>query len=126
MAVIEVDIETGLVRVLRYVVAHDCGRVINPLVVEGQIRGGVAQGLGGALLEEIVHDGQGQLLTGTLLDYLLPTATEVPAVTTIRLECPSPRNPLGVKGPHRLKTWVTEGRAVAQKSRLAIHPRRDP
>src|SRR5262249_699719 len=98
VAVVEGDAETGAVRVLRYVVAHRCGRVINPLVVEGQVRGGVAQGLGGALTEEMVYDAQGQLVTGTLMDYLLPTAMEVPPVTTVGLEFPSPRNPLGIKG----------------------------
>jgi len=111
-AVVEVDPETGAVRLLRYVVAHDCGRVINPLVVEGQIRGGVAQGIGGALLEEMVYDEQGQLVTGTLMDYLLPTAMEVPAVTTVRLEFPSPRNPLGIKG-------LGEGGAIGAPAAIA-------
>ncbi len=111
-AVVEVNPETGAVRLLRYVVAHDCGRVINPLVVEGQIRGGVAQGLGGALLEEMVYDAQGQLVTGTLMDYLLPTAMEVPSVTTVRLEYPSPRNPLGIKG-------LGEGGAIGAPAAIA-------
>ncbi len=111
-AVVEVDPETGVVRLLRYVVAHDCGRVINPLIVEGQIRGGVAQGIGGALLEEMVYDEQGQLLTGTLMDYLLPTAVEVPPITTVHLESPSPRNPLGIKG-------LGEGGAIGAPAAVA-------
>jgi aerobic carbon-monoxide dehydrogenase large subunit len=112
VAVVEVDPETGGVRLLDYVVAHDCGRVINPLVVEGQIRGGVAQGIGGALLEAVAYDGNGQLLTGTLMDYLLPTAVEVPAIRTLHLEFPSPRNPLGVKG-------LGEGGAIAPPAAIA-------
>src|SRR5439155_5393458 len=69
VAHVEVDAATGAVRLLRYVVAHDCGKLINPLIVEGQIHGGVAQGVGGALLEEMIYDEQGQLLTGTFMDY---------------------------------------------------------
>src|SRR4029434_110540 len=76
VAEVEVDAASGRVTLLRYVVAHDCGRVINPLIVEGQVHGGVAQGVGGALFEEMVYDEQGQLLTGTLMDYLVPTATD--------------------------------------------------
>ena len=74
LAVVDVDIETGRVTVERYVVAHDCGVVVNPMLVEGQIIGGAAQGLGGILLEEFTYDSEGQLLTGSLMDYLLPTA----------------------------------------------------
>ncbi|HEU5298690.1 MAG TPA: xanthine dehydrogenase family protein molybdopterin-binding subunit [bacterium] len=96
--VIEIDDRTGMLKVLRYVVVHDCGRVINPLILDGQIRGGVAQGLGGAFYEKLVYDEQGQLLTQTFMDYLLPTATEVPDVEIGHLETPSPLNPLGVKG----------------------------
>ncbi len=98
VAHVEVDVGTGLVRLLRYVVAHDCGKVINPLIVEGQVHGGVAQGVGGALFEDMVYDENGQLLTGTLMDYLVPTATDLPAIETVHLEYPSPRNPLGAKG----------------------------
>jgi carbon-monoxide dehydrogenase large subunit len=112
VAVVEVDAETGGVRILRYVVAHDCGRVVNPLLVDGQIHGGVAQGIGGGLLEELVYDEAGQLLTGTLMDYALPRADEVPAIETIHLEWPSPRNPLGVKG-------VGEGGAISPPAALA-------
>ena len=79
VAHVEVDAGTGAVRLLRYVVAHDCGLLINPVIVEGQIHGGVAQGVGGGLLEEMMYDGEGQLLTGTFMDYLIPTAMELPA-----------------------------------------------
>lgn len=86
---LEVDRETCAVRILRYVVADDCGRVINPLIVDGQIEGGVAQGVGGALLEEIVYNDAGQLLTGTLMDYLVPSAPELPNVETHHLKTES-------------------------------------
>ncbi len=111
-ALVEVDPETGAVRLLRYVVAHDCGTVINPAIVEGQIHGGVAQGVGGALLEEMVYDDGGQLLTGTFMDYLVPTAMELPAIETVHLEYPSPRNPLGIKG-------VGEGGAISPPAAIA-------
>jgi len=97
-AIIEVDIDTGMLKILKYVVVHDCGRIINPMILEGQIRGGVAQGLGGAFYEKLVYDESGQLLTQTFMDYLLPTAMEVPEVEVVHLETPSPLNPLGVKG----------------------------
>jgi carbon-monoxide dehydrogenase large subunit len=98
VAQVQVDLGTGHVTLRRYVVAHDCGKVINPLIVEGQVHGGVAQGVGGALLEDMAYDEQGQLLTGSLMDYLVPTATDLPPIETVHLEYPSPRNPLGVKG----------------------------
>ncbi|HZN50521.1 MAG TPA: molybdopterin cofactor-binding domain-containing protein, partial [Methylomirabilota bacterium] len=97
-AVVEVDPETGTVRLLRYVAVDDCGTVINPLVVEGQVHGGVAHGVGNALLEEVVYDGAGQLLTGTLMDYALPRAADMPALEVHHVVTPSPLNPLGVKG----------------------------
>jgi carbon-monoxide dehydrogenase large subunit len=96
--VVEVDTETGSVDILRYVAVDDCGVVINPMVVEGQVHGGVAQGIGGALYEKIVYDERGQLLTGTFMDFLIPTAMEVPDVEVGHIETPSPLNPLGVKG----------------------------
>jgi carbon-monoxide dehydrogenase large subunit len=98
IAVVEVDPETCAVVVRRFVVVEDCGRIINPLIVEGQVVGGVAQGLGAALLEEIVHDPDGQLLTGSLMDYLVPTAAEVPTVEVLHLERPSPTTLGGFKG----------------------------
>ena len=98
VAQVEVDVGTGGVKLLRYVVAHDCGRVINPTIVEGQVHGGVAQGVGGALFEEMVYDETGQLVTGSLMDYAVPKADDLPPIETVHLEFPSPRNPLGVKG----------------------------
>jgi carbon-monoxide dehydrogenase large subunit len=97
-AVVRVDLETGAVETCRYAVVHDCGRMINPTIVEGQIHGGVAQGIGAALLEELVYDADGALLTTSLLDYLLPTATDMPPLVIDHVERPSPLNPLGVKG----------------------------
>ena len=94
----EVDPETGFIKVLRYSVVHDCGPMINPMIVEGQVHGGVAQGLGGVLLEKLVFDANAQLLTATLADYLLPTASDLPHIDVGHLETPSPLNPLGLKG----------------------------
>ena len=97
-AVLEVDRRSGVARILAYVVAEDCGRVVNPLVVEGQVRGAVAQGLGGALLEMLAYDTDGQLVTGSFMDYLLPTSAEIPDVHVSHLETPSPVVPGGFKG----------------------------
>lgn len=97
-AVVEVDAETGTVRILRYVAVDDCGTVINPIVVEGQVHGGIVHGIGNALLEEIVYDAVGQLVTGTLMDYALPRADDVPRLEVHHVVTPSPLNPLGVKG----------------------------
>jgi carbon-monoxide dehydrogenase large subunit len=96
--VVEVNRETGQVTILRYVGVHDCGRIINPRLVEGQIIGGIAQGLGQALSEDVVYSPEGQPLTGSLLDYALPKAHEVPPLILETLEVPSPTNPLGAKG----------------------------
>jgi carbon-monoxide dehydrogenase large subunit len=95
---VEVEVETGVVRLLRYAAAHDCGRPINPTVVEGQLHGGIAQGLGTALREEIVHDADGQLLTGTLMDYGVPSASDIPPLVVEAVDHPSMINELGVKG----------------------------
>jgi carbon-monoxide dehydrogenase large subunit len=97
-AIVEVDVDTGNLRILRYVVQHDCGTLVNPTIVEGQICGGVAQGIGGAFYERIVYDADGQPLTATFMDFLIPTAVEVPAIEIGHMETPSPLNPLGVKG----------------------------
>ena len=97
-AVVETDPETADIRILRYCVVHDCGRLINPRIVEGQIHGGVAQGVGGALYERIVYDENGQLLNASYMDFLMPYASEVPKIETDHLETPSPLNPLGIKG----------------------------
>jgi carbon-monoxide dehydrogenase large subunit len=96
--VVEVSRETGAVRILRYVGVHDCGRIVNPRLVEGQIIGGIAQGLGQALSEDVVYSPEGQPLTGSLLDYALPKADAVPQLILETLEVPSPTNPLGAKG----------------------------
>jgi aerobic carbon-monoxide dehydrogenase large subunit len=97
-AVVEVDIETCEVRLTRYAAVHDCGRPINPMVVEGQVHGGIAQGIGSALGEELIHDATGQLLTGTLMDYPLPRADDLPALDVAHLDFASTVNELGIKG----------------------------
>jgi carbon-monoxide dehydrogenase large subunit len=111
-AVVAVDVPTGVVEILRYVVAHDCGRPVNPTIVDGQVRGGVMQGIGGALYEELVYDETGQLRTGSFMDYLLPTAGEAPDVRMVHVDVPSPLNPLGVKG-------LGEGGAIGPGAALA-------
>jgi len=95
---VEVDIETGGVTVLRYIAIQDAGRRVNPMIVEGQIHGGIAHGIGNALLEWMGYDSAGQPVTTTFADYLLPTATDLPKLETLYKESPSPHNPLGVKG----------------------------
>jgi aerobic carbon-monoxide dehydrogenase large subunit len=97
-AVVEVDVETCALTILRHVVVHDPGRAINPMVVEGQMHGGTSQGLGSALLEEVVHDSEGQLLTGSLMDYALPRAADFPTLDVVHVEFPSAVNDLGIKG----------------------------
>ncbi len=98
IALVEVDPETGGVKVLRYVVAHDCGRVINPMIVDGQIHGGVAHGISNALFEDLPYTEEGQPLYASFMDYLLPTAAEVPPFEMTHMETPSPLNPAGIKG----------------------------
>jgi aerobic carbon-monoxide dehydrogenase large subunit len=105
-AIVELDRATGMTSVKKYVVVHDAGVLINPKLAEGQVLGGVCQGLGGALLEEIVYDSDVQLLTGSLADYLIPTATDMPPTEIIHRETPSPLNALGIKG-------LGEGGAIA-------------
>ncbi len=118
--ILEVDPETMQLNVLKYVVVHDCGRVINPLILEGQIQGGVAQGLGNAFYERLVYDDYGQLLNGTFMDYLLPTALEVPRVESGHTETPSPLNPLGVKGAGEAGA-IPVGPLIAQAIEDALH-----
>ena len=98
VAVVEVDPETGGITVLTYVAVNDCGRVVNPLLVEGQVHGSLAQGFAQALLEQVVYGDDGQLETGSLLDYAVPTAADLPPVVSAVQETPSPLNPLGSKG----------------------------
>jgi CO/xanthine dehydrogenase Mo-binding subunit len=97
-AVVEVDPATGQVTFLRYAAVHDCGTVINPMVVDGQVMGGVAQGVAGAFFERMAYDEDGQLRNASFMDFLIPYATEVPPITVGHLESPSPLNPLGIKG----------------------------
>ncbi len=96
--VVETDPDTAEISILRYCVVHDCGPLINPLIVEGQVHGGVAQGVGGALYERMAYDEHGQLLNASYMDFLIPYATEVPRIEIDHLETPSPLNPLGIKG----------------------------
>ena len=111
-AIVEVDRDTGRIAIEDYAIAHDCGVVVNPMLVEGQVMGGTAQGLGGILCEAIAYDGAGQLLSGTLMDYALPAATDIPPMRVVHQHSPSPLNPLGVKG-------VGEGGAVAPPAAIA-------
>ena len=112
IAEVEVEPETGDVDIKRYVVVNDCGRLINPMIVDGQIVGGIAQGVGGALLEELVYDEDGQMLSANLMDYQLPTSLDLPNVEISHYESPSPLNPLGAKG-------VGEGGAIAGHAVIA-------
>lgn len=98
VCLVEVDKDTGRVEVKRYIAVDDVGKVINPMVVDGQVHGGIAQGLAQALYENAVYDENGQLVSGSLMDYAIPTAAMVPTYETARTETPSPTNPLGVKG----------------------------
>jgi aerobic carbon-monoxide dehydrogenase large subunit len=109
---VEVDEDTGFVRLLRYVTVDDCGQMLNPTVVEGQVHGGVAHGIGNGLLEEVVYDGEGQLLTGSYMDYLVPTSAEVPPIQVGHQAFLSDRNPFGIKG-------VGEGGAVSPPAAIA-------
>ncbi|MBI3089316.1 MAG: xanthine dehydrogenase family protein molybdopterin-binding subunit [Candidatus Tectomicrobia bacterium] len=108
-AIVEVDPQTGHVRVLRYATVHDCGTVLNPLIVEGQVQGGVAHGIGEALFEEMYFDENGQALVGSFMDYPMPAALEVPRVETLHQETPSPWNPLGTKGAGEAGTIAALG-----------------
>ncbi len=98
ICVVEIDKDTGDVKIVRYIAVDDCGKVINPLLVDGQVHGGIVQSIGQALYEEVVYDEQGQLVTGELMDYALPKASQLPWFEIDRTETPSPVNPLGVKG----------------------------
>ena len=105
-AIVEIEPETGRIHIEHYVEVHDAGKLVNPAIADGQVKGGLAQGLGGGLLEELTYDPEGQLLTGSLMDYLLPTAADIPPLTVVHQETPSPLNALGVKG-------LGEGGAIA-------------
>ena len=105
-AIVEVDVTTGEIHIERYVEVHDAGNLINPAIADGQVKGGLVQGLGGALMEELCYDEHGQLMTGSFMDYLIPTASDVPPIKVIHLETPSTRNVFGFKG-------LGEGGAIA-------------
>ncbi len=118
--IIEVDPETMMVAIKKYVVVHDCGKVINPMILEGQIHGGVAQGIGNAFYEQLVYDDGGQLTNASFMDYLLPTANDVPHIETDHVETPSPLNPLGVKGAGEAGA-IPVGPLFAQALEDALH-----
>jgi carbon-monoxide dehydrogenase large subunit len=111
-AIVDVDIATGFVRILRYVVVEDCGVMINPLIVDGQVHGGAVQGIGGAMMEHLVYDENGQLRSQTLMEYLLPSALDVPTIEVHHLQTPSAFTLGGFKG-------MGEGGAIAPLPALA-------
>ena len=98
MAKVIVDLDTGFTKVIRYILFDDCGRIINSQIVDGQLEGGIAQGIGGSLFESVLYDEDGQLLTTNFLDYLIPTSRDIPNIQLGHMETPSPTNPMGVKG----------------------------
>jgi carbon-monoxide dehydrogenase large subunit len=98
IAVTEVDVETGEAKLVRIVAVDDCGTLINPMLAEGQVHGGIAQGAAQALYEEFVYDADGNPLTTSLIDYVIPTIGEIPQIETVTMETPTPLNPLGAKG----------------------------
>jgi aerobic carbon-monoxide dehydrogenase large subunit len=120
-AIVEVDPETLDLKILKYVVVHDCGTVINPMILEGQIHGGVAQGIGNAFYEKLAFDDQGQLQNASLADYLLPTALDVPRMTLDHTVTPSPLNPLGIKGAGEAGA-IPVGPLIAQAIENALGP----
>ena len=121
LAHVEIDRETGAVRVLRYIAVDDCGNVINPMIVDGQVHGAIAQGLAQALYEGVEYDEDGQLLTGNFTTYLLPTAADLPRFETDRTVTPSPNNPMGVKGIGEGGT-IASTPAVVNAVMDALHP----
>jgi aerobic carbon-monoxide dehydrogenase large subunit len=118
--IIEVDPETMQIDIQKYLVVHDCGRVINPLILDGQVHGGVAQGIGNAFYERLVYDENGQLLNGTFMDYHLPTSLDVPRIDTGHGETLSPLNPMGVKGAGEAGA-IPVGPLFAQALEDALH-----
>ncbi len=118
--IIEVDPETMQIDIQKYLVVHDCGKVINPLILDGQIHGGVAQGIGNAFYERLAYDENGQLLNGTFMDYHLPTSLDVPRMETVHSETPSPLNPMGVKGAGEAGA-IPVGPLFAQALEDALH-----
>ncbi len=121
VAIVEIDRETGEVDLIRYVAVDDCGNLINPMIVDGQVHGGIAQGVGQALWEDAAYDDHGQLLTGTLLDYALPRAHRLPSFETAHTVTPCPHNPLGVKGIGEAGT-IASTAAVSNAVHDALKP----
>ncbi|HET8531732.1 MAG TPA: xanthine dehydrogenase family protein molybdopterin-binding subunit [Methylomirabilota bacterium] len=119
---VEVDVETGRARILRYLAVHDCGRAINPMIVDGQLHGGLAGGIGTALMEDLLYDRDGQLLTGSLMDYAIPTAADLPDFETRSLAFPSTRNDLGIKGVGE-SAIIAPPAAIANAVEDALHAR---
>ncbi|MFQ5912700.1 MAG: molybdopterin cofactor-binding domain-containing protein [Nitrospinota bacterium] len=121
VCIVEADVHTGFVKVLRYVVAHDCGRILNPTILTGQVRGAVVHGIGETLIEEVVFDENATPLASSFLDYLLPLSTDVPDIEVLHLETPSPFNALGVKGAGESGT-IAAPAAVAAAIEDALKP----
>lgn len=122
LCAVEVDTETGMVRIRSYVAVDDVGKVVNPLIVDGQLHGGIAQGIAQALFEEAVYDADGNLLTATMADYLLPSAADLPDFALDRTESPATSNPLGVKGVGEAGT-IASTPAVVNAIVDALRPR---
>lgn len=110
---VEVDASTGAIEILRYVAVQDCGNLINPLIVEGQVVGGVVHGIGNTLFEQMSYDAEGQPLSTTCAEYLLPTAPEVPHIEVLYCPSPTPLNPLGVKGVGECSTIAVAAAIIA-------------
>ena len=121
IAMVEIDQQTGQVSLVHYTAVDDVGTVINPMIVEGQIVGGVAQGVGQALWEGAVYDESGQLLSGSMMDYTVPRADDFPMMNVSRTETPSPENPLGVKGAGEMGT-IASTTTVANAVMDALAP----
>ena len=127
ICVVQVDTNTGFVKILRHHIAHDCGVVLNPLLLEGQVHGGAAHGIGEALIEEVVFDENGTPQASTFLDYLLPLSTDVPDFELSHIETPSPFNPLGIKGAGGKRDDGFAGRGCrGRRRRLEASRRPDP
>ena len=120
-AIIEVDPQLCTVKIRKYVCVHDCGNMINPTIVEGQVLGGIAQGIGGALYERLDYQPDGNLANASLMDFLMPYATEIPPISVLHLETPSPLNPLGVKGVGEAGC-IAVGAVVASGVEDALRP----
>jgi carbon-monoxide dehydrogenase large subunit len=121
IAIVEVDTETGDTRLVRYVAVDDVGNVVNPTIVDGQVHGGIAQGVAQALFEEAVYDHEGNLVTGSMVNYLVPSAAELPSFELDRVSAPSPTNPMGVKGVGETGT-IASGAAVMNAVVDALAP----